>query len=1033
MSLPPQDIDYRSLLKNAYLELKDMRAKLDAIEQARTEPIAIIGIGCRFPCAKNVKEFWELLRNGTDAITEVPPERWDINAFYDSDPAAPGKMSTRWGGFLEQVDQFDASFFGISPREASRMDPQHRLLLEVAWEALENAGQAPDRLGGSRTGVFIGIGNDEYSHFQFSNPIQLDAYAGTGNSRSVGANRLSYVLDLRGPNAALDTACSTSLYAVHLACRSLRGGESNMALAGGVNLMLSPELSIVFSKAQMMAADGRCKTFDASADGYVRGEGCGIVVLKCLSDALKDGDNILALIRGSAVNQDGRSNGLTAPNGPAQEAVIREALKEAGVTPAQVSYVEAHGTGTPLGDPIELQAVGAVLSEGRPKGQPFAIGSVKTNIGHLESAAGIAGLIKVVLALQHKEIPPHLNFKVPNPYISWETLPVVIPTKLTPWLSENGQRIAGVSAFGFGGTNGHLVVEEAPSPLPLSPPLLSGVDGRGVRGEGAVPERPSHLLTLSAKSDEALKALASQFADDLKTNPHGSLPDVCYTANTGRAHFAHRLAVVADTSVQMRDRLTAFATGQDLSGMLTGLVEGRNQPKVAFLFTGQGSQYVGMGRQLYETLPTFRQTLDRCDELMRPHLDRALLSVLYPEPGDSIVRAGGSPVGNEPAARSTLSPRGRGESLDETAYTQPALFALEYALAQVWRSWGIEPSVVMGHSVGEYVAACLAGVFSLEDGLSLIAARGRLMGALPPGGEMAAVFAPAERVAAVIAPFRDSVSIAAVNSPTETVISGARESVGAVLSSLKAEGIKSHQLQVSHAFHSPLMEPMLAAFADTTALVEYAPPRIEVISNLTGQVVKAEEMAQARYWLNHVRGCVQFAKGMQTLHAQGYQVFVEIGPRPTLLGLGRRCVPEAGQVWLPSLRNGRDDWQQMLESLGRLYVHGVKVDWLSFDQDFDRRKVVLPTYPFQGQRYWIEPLELRSESLRPDHRTNVPSGVNAPLSQHWDDWLYEIEWQAKARVESERPLQPKPPAQGGKWLIFADRGGVGERLAGPLA
>ncbi len=943
-SSPRQDV-----LKRALLELKKMRSQLEAMERAKTEPIAIIGMGCRFPGEADTPEaFWRLLQNGEDGIREIPKDRWDVDAYYDPDPNAPGKMYTRQGGFLERVDEFDPLFFDISPREAVSMDAQHRLLLEVSWEALENAGLAPDQLTGSRTGVYVGITANDYAqlYLKFGDLDRIDAYVSTGNPFNFAPGRLSYILGLHGPSMAVDTACSSSLVTVHLACQSLRVGECQLALAGGVNLILLPETTVTLSKARMLATDGRCKTFDAAADGYGRGEGCGMVVLKRLSDALAEGDNILALIRGSAVNQDGPSSGLTVPNAQAQQRLIREALANAGVSPAQIDYVEAHGTGTSLGDPIEVQALAAVLGEGRPKEKPFIIGTAKTNIGHLESAAGIAGLIKVVLALQHEEIPPHLHLKSPNPHIAWEKVPAVIPTQRTPWLSGNRRRFAGVSSFGVSGTNAHVIVEEAPSPL------LGGA-------EGAAIERPSHLLTLSAKSEGALKALASRFAHSLKTNPHGALPDVCYTANTGRAHFAHRLAVMADTSAQMGEALEAFATGQESAGALNGLVQGRaaSRPKVAFLFTGQGSQYVSMGRQFYETQPIFRQTLDRCDELLRPHLDRPLLEVLYPQAGDSIVRAGGSPVGNEPAARSTLSPRGRGERLDETAYTQPALFAVEYALAQVWRSWGIEPSVVMGHSVGEYVAACLAGVFSLEDGLKLIAARGRLMQALPAGGEMAAVFASVERVAAAVAPFRDSVSIAAVNSPTETVLSGARESVGAVLSSLKAEGVKAHRLKVSHAFHSPLMAPMLAAFADTAAEVAYTSPRLGLISNLTGQLVKGEEIAQAEYWLRHIRGAVQFAQGMQTLDAAGYQVFVEIGPRPTLLGLGRRCVPEAGQVWLPSLRQGRDDWQQMLESLGGLYVHGVKVDWAGFEKAYPRRKVTLPTYPFQRERYWIETTE----------------------------------------------------------------------------
>ncbi len=1014
------------------------------------ESIAIIGIGCRFPGAEDPEAFWQLLRNGVDAIAEVPKDRWDIDAFYEPEPGKPGKMNTRWGGFLEQVDQFEPSFFGISPREVERMDPQQRLVLEVAWEAIENAGIAPEKLSGSQTGVFMGIGNYDYCRLLTKDINLVNAYDGTGNTLSIAANRLSYILNLRGPSVLMETACSSSLVALHYACRSLQSGETNMCLVGAASLMLSPEPFITYSHARMMAADGRCKTFDASADGYVRGEGCGVVVLKRLSDAVRNKDNILALIKGTAVNQDGLSNGLTAPNGPSQQAVIRQALDNAGVAPAEISYVEAHGTGTSLGDPIEVKSLKAVLMQGREPDQPCWLGSVKTNIGHLEAASGLASLIKVVLSLQHKELPPHLHLKQLNPLISFEGTPFSIPTECQPWSPGTERRLAGISGFGFGGTNCHVIVEEAPVQEAGG---AGGAEGAGgeERTSSAIfednsksSERPVHLLTLSAKSEKALKELAQRYADFLASHPEVFLADVCFTANTGRSHFDHRLAVVAESTEQLQEALSAFATGKETTGLVSGQVQIKKRQKIAFLFTGQGSQYVGMGRKLYETQPIFRQALDRCDKILRSYLEQPLLEILYPEPGKS-------------------SP------LDETAYTQPALFALEYALFQLWKSWGIEPAVVMGHSVGEYVAACVAGVFSLEDGLKLIAERARLMQALPQDGEMVAVFASEAQVTAVLQPYAQEVSIAAINGPRSIVISGKREAVQKAIATLKAEGVKAKKLTVSHAFHSPLMEPMLTAFERVAAEVSYSSPQIKLISNVTGELATAE-ITNPEYWCRHVRQSVRFAASMETLHQQGYEVFLEIGAKPTLLGMGRYCLPEGVGVWLPSLYQGREDWQQLLQSLGALYMRGAQVDWSSFDRDYPRRRLQLPTYPFQRQRYWVEFSEnghtkagdLSQEAAKTAIINLLSQGDTQQLAKHLEtagelsedelkllpkllevlvkqnqqqltaatikDWLYEIEWQLKPR-QVKTTNGKNGFHEPGSWLIFADRGGVGQTLA----
>ncbi|MBR8834203.1 MAG: SDR family NAD(P)-dependent oxidoreductase [Stigonema ocellatum SAG 48.90 = DSM 106950] len=883
-------------------------------QKTATEAVAIIGMGCRFPKAKNPQAFWSLLRSGVDAITKVPVSRWE--------------SGNGWGGFLEQVDQFEPQFFNISPREANNMDPQQRLLLEVSWEALENAGLAAERLAGSRGGVFIGISSGDYAKLN-GNIVNTEAYYGTGNALSIAANRLSYFLDWHGPSWAVDTACSSSLVAVHQACQSLLLGECHLALAGGVNLMLSPQLTLTFAEAQMMAADGLCKTFDALADGYVRSEGCGVVVLKRLADALADGDSIQAIIRGTAVNQDGLTNGLTAPNGNSQQEVIRLALAKAGVQPNQISYVETHGTGTSLGDPIEVNSLKAVLMEDRESNQPCWISSVKTNIGHLEAAAGIAGLIKVVLSLEHGEIPPHLHLKQLNPYIELEKTTIEIPTQLQPWSSVGQPRLAGVSAFGFGGTNAHVVLEEAPAQLKSQDALSEGQNPTKLN---KLLERPVHLLTLSAKTEKALDDLVENYQNHLETYGQLAIADVCFSANTGRSHFNHRLAIITSDKQELAAKLAKIIAGEELSGVYSGKLSSNSKlPKIAFLFTGQGSQYVNMGRQLYETQPVFRRALDQCEQILQSYLEKSLLEVVYPE--------------NPEELNSSV--------INETAYTQPALFAIEYALFQLWQSWGIKPDVVMGHSVGEYVAAVSAGVFSLEDGLKLIALRGCLMQKLPNGGEMVAVMTSEEKVRSVIEPLGEKVSIAAINGPVSIVISGAADAIHTICHRLESDGIKIEHLQVSHAFHSPLMEPMLTEFENVASSITYNKPCIPIISNLTGEQANVD-IATPQYWINHVLKPVKFACGMETLEKIGYEVFLEIGPKPILLGMGRQCFTKNVGVWLPSLRPGRGDWQQILQSLAELYVRGAAVNWSDISWNDHPRKVVLPTYPWQRSRYWLK-------------------------------------------------------------------------------
>jgi microcystin synthetase protein McyD len=688
MNNQPESPQRLSPLRRALLALEDMQTKIDALESAKAETIAIVGMGCRFPGGADRPEtFWQLLQNRTDAITEVPPERWNYAAYYSQEPEAPGKINTRYGGFVGEVDQFDAQFFGIAPREAVKLDPQQRLLLEVGWEALESGNIVPEKLFGSLSGVFIGISSFDYAMRLFGGtpPGCIDAYAGTGTLLSPAAGRLSYILGLNGPSMVVDTACSSSLLAVHLACQSLRNQECNLALAGGVNRLLSPALSINFSQAGMLSPDGRCQTFDRSANGFVRSEGCGVIVLKRLSTALADGDNILAVIRGSAVNQDGRTSGLTAPNGPAQQAVIRQALANAKVKPSEVDYIEAHGTGTSLGDPIEVGAIGGVFASDRQDSQPLIIGSVKTNIGHLEAAAGIAGLIKVVLSLQHQEIPANLHFHEPNPYIDWHQLAVKVPTNPIAWLPTK-RRIAGVSGFGFAGTNVHIVLEEAPLKIQNTLGEAQSATEFKIQPEDEI-EHPLHLLTLSAKTAEALRELAHKYCQYLEKHPHQKLTDICFTANTRRSQFPYRLGAIASSGVELQQQLQAFSQGKSVTKLLKGQVSRTSVPKVAFFFSGEGLRVSNLGVQLYQTQPTFRQALERCADILALPISE-IISVQTSNPVN--------------------------------------LFALEYALFQLWQSWGIKPHFVFGDGVGEYVAACVAGVFSLANGFKLVANAGKL-------------------------------------------------------------------------------------------------------------------------------------------------------------------------------------------------------------------------------------------------------------------------------------------------------------------
>ncbi|WP_257450671.1 non-ribosomal peptide synthase/polyketide synthase, partial [Archangium lipolyticum] len=955
-------------------------------QPSQAEPIAIVGMGCRFPGADGLEAFWKLLSEGVDAIREVPRDRWDVDAYYDPDPTTPGKMNTRWGGFLEGLERFDRSFFGISPREAARMDPQQRLLLEVAWEALENAGIVPEKLARTPTGVFVGISHSDYGVQQLAQTDLTDAYAGTGNALSIAANRLSYLLDLKGPSLAVDTACSSSLVALHLACRSLRSGESTVALVAGANVLLSPELTVNFSKAGFMAPDGRCKPFDASANGYVRSEGVGMIVLKPLSQAKADGNRIYAVIRGSAVNQDGRSNGLTAPNRQAQEAVLREAYRDAGVAPAQVSYTEAHGTGTALGDPIEAMALGTVLAEGRAPGSKCALGSLKSNVGHMEAAAGIGGIIKTALSLHRAALPPTLHYRAPNPHIPFSELPLrVVHGALEPWPeAQMGIAVAGVSGFGFGGTNAHVVLASAPK---WSGKRRGGPGGGG----GGGGKDKAQLLPVSARNPDALKALAARYLETVEregSNPE-RLEALFASAALHRTHHAQRLAVRARTAEELAEGLRAFLADQPRPGVHAGHAGSR--PKVAFVFSGQGPQWWAMGRGLLAHEPVFRQVVEQCDELLRPLAGWSLLEVLNADEGTSL--------------------------LTQTEYAQPALFALQVGLAALWRSLGVEPDAVVGHSIGEVAAAHVAGALTLPQAIHLVYHRGRLMQSATGQGKMALVELPPREASALLRGYEDRLSLAAHNGPASSVLSGEAAALDQVLEQLAQRQVPTRRLPVDYAFHSPQMEELQPDLAYELEELQPARASLTLVSTALGRPLTGLELG-ADYWAGQMRMPVLFAPAIEQLADTGHSLFVEVGPHPVLsvdIQQVLRARGREAQV-LPSLRRKEDDHGVLLSSLGALYCQGLPVEWRALHPDGAASTVDLPTYAWQRERCWVD------DPVRPA----APRQEQPPASSQTvpAEWLYDVRWEPAPSASASQPP--------GGWLVLADSQGVGEALAGQL-
>ena len=889
------------------------------------EPIAIVGLGCRLPGAPDPESYWRLLLDGRDAITEVPADRWDARQVN-----APGH-----GGFLDHVDQFDAGFFGISAREADRMDPQQRILMEIAWQTFEDAGIAPTSLAGTDTGVFVGVSSHDYADLQMSDLDTVNLHAATGNAHSLTANRLSYLLDLRGPSMALDTACSSSLAAVHLACQALRSGECSIALAGGVNLMITPGLSVAFAEGRMLSPAGRCRSFDDAADGYVRGEGAGLVCLKPLSAALADGDRVYAVIAGSGIGHGGRGNGLTAPRGSAQRTVIERALAEAGLSGDQIGYIEAHGTGTPLGDPIEWQALSEVYGRGRKNREPCPVGSAKANIGHLEAAAGIAGLIKAALVVQRRQIPPQPHFQTPNRHLDFERSGLIVPTRRLE-LKAAGRARSALSSFGIGGANVHLILESAPAPEPVP----------------SVPALPINSLCLSGHTESALTALARRYRAHLAADPDTTMADLCHAANTGRAHLAHRAVAVVRGRDELDAALDALARDEPSGALVRGLVPTQTAPTVAFLFSGQGTQHSGMGRALYESSQVFAHSLDRSAEILRPLLDVSLLDLLF-----------------DPAHAANLG---------RTKYCQPALVAFEIALAELWRALGVRPAAVLGHSVGALAAAHISGVLSLEDTLNLTAARGRHMQAQPGDGAMIACVGEPDTILSVSADFA-SVALAAVNAPNQLVLSGAREEITAVHEALQARSITVKPLAVSHAFHSKLMAGAATPLRDAARAIQHETPAIPWISDATGRPV---ERVDAEYWVEHMLGTVRFAEAFNHARTLGCDTFIEIGPHPTLLSLGRANLRDsqsdtpATTAWLSSLRRGAEDWAVLQHSLAQLHCAGGTVNWAALNEGRAPARVPVPHAVLEPSRHWITaptPPTAASQPPAP-HRPGPTSG-----------------------------------------------------------
>ncbi|WNI26190.1 type I polyketide synthase [Streptomyces sp. ITFR-16] len=918
----------RDYLKRTTADLRQARRRIKELEDKEHEPIAIVAMGCRFPGGADSPEaLWRLVAEETDAVSDFPEDRgWDTERLYDPDPDRAGTTYTREGGFLEGAGAFDAPFFGMGPREAVATDPQHRQLLEVAWETLERAGIAPGSLRGSRTGVFAGVVSQAYVPPPERVPEGFEGHLMTGNATSVASGRIAYHLGLEGPAVTLDTACSSSLVAMHLAAQSLRRGESDLALAGGVTVMATPLLLVEFSRQRGLAPDARCKAFDAAADGTGFSEGVGLVLLERLSDARRNGRRVLAVLRGSAVNQDGASNGLTAPNGPTQVRVIQQALASARLAPQQVDAVEAHGTGTRLGDPIEAQALLAAYGQGRPEGEPLLLGSLKSNIGHTQAAAGVAGVIKMVEAMRHGVLPRTLHVTEPTPHVDWASGSVELLTEAVAWPDRGRPRRAGVSSFGISGTNAHVILEQADAMDGPGDEDSAAADGGPADGPGPLPEPPAPW-PLSARTESALRAQAGRLHGHLAAAPGLRAHDVGRTLALGRTAFRHRAVVLPGDRDEQLAALAALASGGRPARAVYGSAAA--PPPTAYLFTGQGSQRPRMGAELYELRPVFAKALDEVCEAFEPVLAHPLKSLLF--------AAEGSP---------------EAALLERTEYAQPALFAIETALFRLLEQSLPAPGQVAGHSIGGLAAVHAAGALSLEDACTLVAARGRLMQAMPGGGAMVACEASEEEVLDVLAGYAGRVEVAAVNGPLSTVVSGDADAVAEVADGFRERGRRTHRLRVSHAFHSHHMDGALDELRAVVARLRFSEPLIPVVSDLTGRLTGLDELRQPDYWARQLRSPVRFGDAVVTLAGGGATAFVEVGPDAVLTPLVAASLPGSAPLVVPAQVRDRRGEETFAVALSALHAAGAEVRWESWYAEQAAPPAELPVYPFEHTHHW---------------------------------------------------------------------------------